>query len=1632
MNPITIAKNLSLFFCFLISTSITVAQSFNNDWIDYNKTYYKFKVGPFGYDNDGAPIEKGVVRINGTALAAAGLANVTAEQFQLWKDGKEVPIFISKSSGTLSSSDYIEFWGEIANGNTDTQLYNDSSFQLSTHWSLESDSAAYFLTVNPSGNNKRLQQINNDVNSINIFPEKNFIYTVGKYYRNELSQGFGVLDQSLFLSAYDNGEGFTSRAVRNNNNLYGQGQLTQLFSHLYPDTSIALMTARFSMTGNASYDRNVRILLNNEMISEYPMGYFLSAKPEINISADAIKNDSATFIIQNLSAANDDKLRVATIELDYPRLFNFGGATSFEFYINACDKGRYLKIANFNKANGEAVLYDITNGKRYVANTSIQDTLQFLLQPSSEKYHLVLVRANGSTATIINSLQPRHFTDFSKQINQGDYLIISNPVLFGSGSNNYIEQYKDYRSSDSGGHFNAKIVDIHDLEDQFAYGINMHPLAIKNFLRFARLTFSIPPAYVFLIGKGISYPQYRFAESNTLTKQLNLIPVFGNPGSDNLLSSDNQSDVPATPIGRLSVVSPEEIGVYLKKIKQYESNQRDTSNTIKEKSWMKKVLQLSGQNDASIRYSIQSFQAKYSKIISDTLLGANVTTFNKTDDATNYAQSLTQFRNEYDSGSAMVEYLGHASTSSIDFNLDNPDNYANKGKYPVFMVNGCLSGNIFDYDVNRLNDKSTLSEKFILAQERGAIGYLSSSSYAVLSYIDLFTQQIYTCMTSKDYGSGFGKIIQDGINNVLNYTGNSDFYSRMHAEQLVLNGDPALKINAFPLPDFAIDSTEVIATPGYLTAASDSFNLKIKIHNLGKAINDSVHFYLLRKFPDGNSDTAFYKKIPAPKNLDSIEMKLPVVSNRDKGTTTIVAMIDDDNAIAEASEKNNIASVKIKIGAADPVPVFPYNYAIVNSDSVDLSASVTFDSLTQYAAEVDTTALFNSPLKVKQTKLSKGGLITFSKIPLQLNNTVYYWRVSKDSANKHWNGFSFIHKESGGQGFEQAHFYQHTQSSFNGIGIDSLTRVFDFSKALDNVYIQHAVYPTSGTGDAQFSISLNGSIATWSACVGSSIIFNIFDPNTFKPILDSTQPYNAGSICDSMRRYNFEYSTQSAASRKNAMDFLDNYVPNGYYVVARKIYDLGNTDWAPTVWAKDTALYGHNNSLYHRLKDQGVAIDSFTHPRTFIFMFKKNDAAHYQPVSVLSKGLYDRILNSQNISVFDTVGTATSPLFGPAKSWNKATWNGVAQNNNNITSLDILTIDKNGKDSLWYNLTPSQQEINISSINAANYPYIKLRMHTKDALTFNPYQLQNWSVESAPVPEGAIAANLGVDIPDSINFYHNIHVAFDTLKGYVVFKNISNASFDPLKIKLILFDKNNNAYNFLLPKTSALSPGDTLHVSFLINVTDLPEGKYNLYLEVNPDEDQPEQYHYNNTFYQYVKIVRSIMLAARLVDFTAKPLNNNAQLQWVVNNEMNVDKYSVEYSKDGRVFITVGSVAATAIHAIEKNYGFVHTGVANGKNYYRIKMVDKDGKYIYSQIRMVIFDNNKISVYPNPFHQYLDITTNNNETSTAELLDAAGKLLLRKIFTNRTLLQINNIAEGVYIVRINDGESIRSFKVLKK
>src|SRR4051812_41912891 len=123
-----------------------IGQSYYNEWIDYNKTYYKFKVG-----------STGLYRISVTDLNTIGLANIPAENFQLWRNGRQVPLYTTAATGPLGSSGYIEFWGERNDGVTDRDLYKNPANQLSNQESLLSDTAAFFLTVNPAGNNLRFE-----------------------------------------------------------------------------------------------------------------------------------------------------------------------------------------------------------------------------------------------------------------------------------------------------------------------------------------------------------------------------------------------------------------------------------------------------------------------------------------------------------------------------------------------------------------------------------------------------------------------------------------------------------------------------------------------------------------------------------------------------------------------------------------------------------------------------------------------------------------------------------------------------------------------------------------------------------------------------------------------------------------------------------------------------------------------------------------------------------------------------------------------------------------------------------------------------------------------------------------------------------------------------------------------------------------------------------------------------------------------------------------------------------------------------------------------------------------------------------------------------------------------------------
>ena len=109
-------------------------------------------------------------------------------------------------------------------------------------------------------------------------------------------------------------------------------------------------------------------------------------------------------------------------------------------------------------------------------------------------------------------------------------------------------------------------MDINELTDQFAFGIQKHPLAVKNFINYARNSFGQKPQYVLLLGRGIDYVEYRTNQGDPADEQLNLVPTFGFPASDVMLASaDGAGSINLVPIGRVGAVKGAELEDYLNK-----------------------------------------------------------------------------------------------------------------------------------------------------------------------------------------------------------------------------------------------------------------------------------------------------------------------------------------------------------------------------------------------------------------------------------------------------------------------------------------------------------------------------------------------------------------------------------------------------------------------------------------------------------------------------------------------------------------------------------------------------------------------------------------------------------------------------------------------------------------------------------------------------------------------------------------------------------------------------------------------------------------------------------------------------------------------------------------------------------
>jgi hypothetical protein len=1251
----------------------------------------------------------------------------------------------------------------------------------------------------------------------------------------------------VYSSSYDIGEGYTSNDVSPGFDL--TAVLDSL--NLYPTGPPA--SFKFGAAGNALNIRNVKIRIANTVIFDESMPYFSYLKREINnIPLSAFTSpDVVPVYVENsqpLPVVTTDRMVVSFIELTYPSKFNFNNQKDFYFTLPATATGNFLVIDNFNYGSTAPVLLDLNSGNRYTGDISTPGKVKIVLPPSADPVRkFVLVNEDGSNTKTVSNFATRNFVNYGNSANQGNYLIVSNSALFNNGSGiNYVDQYRAYRSSAAGGSFNAKIFDIDQLTDQFGFGIKKHPFSIKDFVQYAKNNFTSAPKFIFLVGKGVSYNEYAPHENTPYADKLNLVPTYGYPASDNLLTSAYNSIIPDIPVGRLSATTGNEIGYYLEKMKQYEAAQASTTQTVAAKAWMKNVVHVVGGADSAESDLFTFYMDNYKKVIQDTFYGGKVETFAKSSTAAVQLIGSQRIEQLFNEGISLLSYFGHSSANTLEFNLSSPETYQNNGKYPFFNVSGCTAGNNYAFDSLRNQGIMTLSEKYVLSNQRGSIGFLASTHLGIPPFLNNYNNALYKDLGVTLYGNAIGVITRDVVRTLGGANPSIDYFTRLHLEEINLHGDPALKVNPHPKPDYVIEEPMVRITPTIVTVAENSFTLNINMLNIGKAINDSIRVLVKHQLPNDSIVILYNKVIPAIKYADSIKLTVNINPITDKGLNKIIVILDADNKVPEISELNNTVTKEFYIFEDEVRPVYPYNFSIMNQQNINFYGSTAnpLTSQRQILMEIDTTELFNSPFKKSFNTSSMGGVIQFTPSISYTDNTVYYWRVGMTPLTGPviWNGASFVYLANSTTGFNQSHYYQHLKSTYSQMRLDP-DRVFRFNDVPRSLTIRTGLYPYFGFD--QINVNLDFNYIERYGCKYNSLQFLVYDSSTLEP----WQNYNVGSdgrfgswpICSAPTRNSFEFPYGDAAYRKRAMDFLDS-IPAGKYVSITNFGWTTNTSFI-NEWKADTATLGSGKSLYHKLKSIGFSqIDSFTSNKPFMFFYLKG-APTFSPKQVVGATADEYIDQSILLQAKYKNGEIESPVFGPAKAWKELHWRGtnVEPAIPDTVQIEVYGVTVTGSKVKLATVYPSK-DTSIAFINAATYPYLQLKMLNSDQTNATPNQLSYWRVNADYVPEGAIAPNIYLKMEDTVDIGQNIEFA-------VAFKNISETAFDSLKLKLVITDMNNVQHVIPLPRKKPLVAGDTLIVSYTIDTKDL-NGLNTLYLEVNPDNDQPEQYHFNNFIYK--------------------------------------------------------------------------------------------------------------------------------------------------------------------------------------
>lgn len=186
-------------------------------------------------------------------------------------------------------------------------------------------------------------------------------------------------------------------------------------------------------------------------------------------------------------------------------------------------------------------------------------------------------------------------------------------------------------------------------------------------------------------------------------------------------------------------------------------------------------------------------------------------------------------------------------------------------------------------------------------------------------------------------------------------------------------------------------------------------------------------------------------------------------------------------------------------------------------------------------------------------------------------------------------------------------------------------------------------------------------------------------------------------------------------------------------------------------------------------------------------------------------------------------------------------------------------------------------------------------------------------------------------------------------------------------------------------------------------------------------------------------------LPVEMLSFSAFVIKNNVVLNWATATEHNSRGFEIEKSSDNEFFITVGFVSGAGTSAEKKEYSFIDEVLCNGDFYYRLKQVDFDGSFHYSEVAEVSveipaeFDLSQN--YPNPFNPATTIgfQLNSDGEASLKIYDINGSLIkivsegFFKAGFHKVVFDAKGLPSGMYFYQLQQGTnlSVRKMILLK-